>query len=120
MKQTGNCVQQWNLHSDFVKSLVLSTDGQYLFSGSSDKTIRKLNLATGSSEYWKGHTRGIEDLKVGMDSNTLWSASSDGTIRKWNIATGNCELVLNDHATSVYALHMEEDGFCSGKFLLVL
>jgi len=73
-------VRVFDAHADFVKSVVV--DGDVMFSGSSDKHIRKWDLRTGKSlQVIEGHSRGIEDLKVHKDH--LYSASSDSTIKKW-------------------------------------
>ncbi|KNE54809.1 hypothetical protein AMAG_00760 [Allomyces macrogynus ATCC 38327] len=113
--KTGACVSTWNLHQDFVKSLALSPDAKTLYSGSSDKTIRQLNLATGKSVMFKGHTRGVEDLIVADEGKALWSCSSDGSIRKWDTATGTCTATLTGHDTSVYALFLDDETLWSAS-----
>ncbi|KAI9221889.1 WD40-repeat-containing domain protein [Blastocladiella britannica] len=116
--KSRECLATYALHSDFVKSLVLSPNRRYLISGSSDKSIRVIDLATPapSSRVLLGHVRGIESLAVTGDSAHLWSAGSEGSVRKWDLATGTQLLALDEqsgtpgaHATSVYSIFLEDD-----------
>ncbi|KAI9189752.1 hypothetical protein H9P43_001185 [Blastocladiella emersonii ATCC 22665] len=107
--KTRECVATWALHADFVKSLALAPNRAFLCSGSSDKLIRVLDLATGTSVALKGHIRGVEDLIITPDCKTLWSCGSEGAIRRWNLETKACDLVLSGHETSVYAMYLDLD-----------
>ncbi|ORZ38033.1 WD40-repeat-containing domain protein [Catenaria anguillulae PL171] len=107
---TRECLATYALHRDFVKSLTLSPMRTHLASGSSDKSIRILDLATGSSRTLLGHTRGIEDLAFSPDAKYLWSGGSEGSIRKWDLET--CTEVstqVTGHHTSVYALWLDAE-----------
>ncbi|KAJ1563604.1 hypothetical protein HK405_001439, partial [Cladochytrium tenue] len=121
--QSRACVQVLTGHTDFVKCLLLS--GPTLYSGSSDRSIRAWDAASGrtaATATWAGeHTRGIEALAavvaagappaapggdgdgVDHDGWALLSASSDGSVRRWD-QRGRCRAVWSAHLTSVYAV----------------
>ena len=68
-----------------------SRDGNRLFSGSEDKTIRCWDSDTGEQigHPWTCHTNHMRTLSLSPDGSILASASLDRTIRFWNATTGN-------------------------------
>jgi WD40 repeat protein len=103
-------------HADFVKSLVV--DGQFLYSASTDKTIRKWDLSLRTTvAVFQGHRRGVESIVLDHDGEFLYSASSDNSIRKWNVETGECVTVIDGHLTSVYHLFYWDGSLYSGKWI---
>ncbi|CDZ96490.1 Cdc4 and related F-box and WD-40 proteins [Phaffia rhodozyma] len=131
-RDTGICLSTTSVHTDFVKCLLplpsLSTP--LLLSGSSDKSIRVLSLASLASspsssleqmQSLQEHTRPIKRLvsvpQVERDHVEAYSADSMGRVILWS-------LKINDHGgldvkekhrwsaheTSVTDLWVEEDG----------
>ncbi|KAJ3283547.1 hypothetical protein HDU79_008976 [Rhizoclosmatium sp. JEL0117] len=95
---TGELLATFTGHADFVKTLILvpSPSGLHLLSGSSDNTIKKWDPITGALlQTWKGHTRPVESLVFveGEESGEGQELSQ-----------------LKGHLTSVYKLHITEDG----------
>src|SRR5436190_588474 len=88
-------------HTDSVRSLSLQVVAgkPYLFSGSSDKTIKVWDLATPNKptciatldESHGGHTDSVNALsfQVLAGKPYLFSGSSDKTIKVWDLATPN-------------------------------
>ncbi|GKU14713.1 unnamed protein product, partial [Fusarium langsethiae] len=90
------CLQTLEGHGDVVTSVVFSTDGQRLASGSDDKTVKIWDAATGSCEQTlKGHGDGVTSVVFSADGQRLASGSDDKTVKIWDAATGACEQTLN-------------------------
>ncbi|NET33742.1 MAG: protein kinase [Cyanothece sp. SIO1E1] len=98
-------------HSSFVNVVMISSDGQTLFSGGADKTIRIWDLATGGEiRALEGHSSAINDLILSPDGQTLISGGADKTIRIWDVATGEERLMLSEHLSPINALVISPDG----------
>ncbi len=97
-------------HTGYVNALVFGSDG-YLYSGSFDNSVRKINPATGT-EVWSftGHTNTVYALAYGSDGY-LYSGSYDNTVRKINPATGEQVWSFTGHTGIVRALAFGGDGY---------
>lgn len=109
-------------HTGLVTTLAFSTDGQHLGSGSTDRTVRLWDVASGAGiQTMTGHAGPIEHVALtpphaapvaepgaaegpasgGMPDQTapalrMASASQDGTFKVWDCATGRALLTLQD------------------------
>ncbi|MBD0347466.1 MAG: hypothetical protein ICV63_22125, partial [Coleofasciculus sp. Co-bin14] len=73
-------------HLNCVISVAISADGQTLFSGIDDKTIKFWNLKTGQlNNTLTGHTDSVDSLAMSPDGQTLVSGSKDKTIKIWRV-----------------------------------
>jgi len=87
---TGIQVAILSGHTEYVNSLVFSSDGASLVSGSGDKTIKLWDVQTGGVvKTFQGHTRYVY-ASISADNTTIASGSIDKTIRLWDIQTGEC------------------------------
>lgn len=78
-------VQHLRGHTGPVVCTAFSEDGEYLASGSGDKTVRLWKVANGIEQACLiGHSNTVTDVFY-MDDNHLLTSSLDGTIRLWNI-----------------------------------
>ncbi|WP_293219197.1 hypothetical protein [Microcoleus sp. PH2017_29_MFU_D_A] len=60
------------------------TDGQTLFSGSVDKTIKIWQVSTGKELHTlTGHSEPLYSVAISPDGQTLFSGGSDETIKIW-------------------------------------
>lgn len=76
-------------HGAAVKSLELSTDGKFLFTGSRDKSIKMWDVQSGLEiKSFFSHESTINDLSIGKNSNMLASSSADLTIKLWDVKKG--------------------------------
>ncbi|ORX48481.1 WD40 repeat-like protein [Hesseltinella vesiculosa] len=77
-------------HSGAVYCLEFSPNGEFLASGSFDKTVRIWEFQSKQKELYclKGHTMNVSDLAWTPDSNCILSGSFDETCRTWDTLTG--------------------------------
>ena len=98
-------------HSDWVKSVAISPDGQTLVSGSRDKTIKVWNLHTGKlSRNFAGHSDTVETVAISADGHIIVSGSRDKTIKVWNLHTRELIRTLAGHSDQVYCVAISADG----------
>ena len=86
MKLKPKCIGTLQSHTNTVASLVCTLDGQYLCSGSWDKTIKIWRLADGQCvATLQGHTDHVSCLVCTLDRQYLCSGSWDNTIKIWRL-----------------------------------
>jgi len=74
-------------HTDDIKSIAISLDGNLIVSSSLDKTIRVWNAMTGEAfgTPLRGHTSAVNSIAISPDSKWIVSGSSDQTLRVWDL-----------------------------------
>lgn len=137
-QQNWQCVQTLKGHSSMVHAIAISPDGQFIASGSNDKTIKLWQLGTGKlvrqlGRWFSGHSSmvhsaafspispnlsyqgesgksaGVADINWGI----LASGSWDNTIKLWDVNTGREIRTLIGHTNWVNSVAFSPDG----KFL---
>ena len=92
---TGSQKAVFSGHTDEVNSLVFSSDGTSLVSGSSDKTVKFWDVQTGGVvKTFAGHTNKVWSVSISADCTRIASGSGDHTICLWDILTGECHCVI--------------------------
>jgi WD40 repeat protein len=98
-------------HTLPVHALVVSADGQRLYSGSEDRTVVVWSTAGGAPlQTLQGHTGTVWALAVSANGQQLYSGSQDNTVRVWSSADGAPLLTLRGHTATVRALVLSADG----------
>jgi WD40 repeat protein len=82
-------------HSGAVEAVVTSSDGHFLFSVSTDRTVRQWNVESGELvRSLEGHTQKISRVAVSPTGHVVYSASEDGTVRQWTSDGGAVSFAL--------------------------
>lgn len=101
---TGSQAAVLSSHTDWVRSLVFSSDGGLLVSGSDDKTVKLWDVQTGGVvKTFHGHTSHVLSVSISADAARIVSGSGDKTVCLWGIQTGECyhSIQLEDYTSYV-------------------
>ena len=89
-------------HSNAITTVAISTDGQTVFSGSYDRTIKAWELATGQEMYTLvGHSNYIRSIAISGNGQTLISSDSKQQFKLWNLATGGAISTWEEYSEDV-------------------
>ncbi|PVF91181.1 WD40 repeat-like protein, partial [Serendipita vermifera] len=100
-------------HKGEVTCVVFSPDGDYIISGSDDRTIRLWNADTGKmmAGPFHGHASCVTSVSFSPDGHHIASGSSDKTIRVWKVETGEMTAgPFEGHTDQVISVSFSPDG----------
>src|SRR5258706_360161 len=100
-------------HRKYVWSVAYSPDGQYIISGSADRTSQIWNAETGTAIHkpLEGHTDCVVSVTYSPDGQHIISGSSDTTIQIWDAKTGVAvRKTLEGHMGEVMSVAYSPDG----------
>ncbi|OJA10982.1 hypothetical protein AZE42_06403 [Rhizopogon vesiculosus] len=104
---------------DAVTSVCWSRNGEQMFSGCRDGTIRVWSSVSGVQlALLQGHTNTVHAIAISFDGQFIASASSDCTVRLWSVRTYQAVSPPFEHADELYCVTFSPDRkrvACGGK-----
>src|SRR5215217_564088 len=98
-------------HTSDVWGVAFSPDGKYLATGSSDKTARLWDVASGETIHiFEGHAGEVGEVEFSPDGKYLLAGSTDKTARLWEVASGETVQIFSGHTGSVDSVAFSPDG----------
>lgn len=98
-------------HFHNVESVAFSPDSKTVVSGSSDRSIKLMNVATGVVvRTLIGHRSNVESVAFSPDGKTVVSGSADNALKLWDVATGNELRTFLGHSNNVHSVAFSPDG----------
>jgi WD40 repeat protein len=89
------CLQTLQGHSGWILSIAFSPDGQWLASGSCDRTVKIWSVQDGQCiKTLKAHTNWVWSVAFSPDGQAVASASDDGVIKLWHWQDETCPITL--------------------------
>ena len=123
--QTGERKLSLSGHTDVVRSLAFSSDGEKLASASEwgeEKAVLLWNARTGKLlRKLTGYDHGIHTLVFSPDGNTLVGGARDGTFRVWDPNTGQNTTTIREWSDSLtYSPDGRKIAIAQGRDILLL
>lgn len=99
-------------HSNAIASVAYSDDGQFLVSGSADKTVKVWDTKTGKCiRTLVGHKGKIISVDFSSDRHHVISGAEDGCVKLWNVVKGSCvETFMYFSNNPIVAVQFSPDG----------
>ena len=100
---TGSRVAALSGHTGWVYSVVFSSDGRSIVSGSYDMTVKLWDIQTGGVvKTFHGHTSWVFSVSISVDCTRIASGSGDNIICLWDITSGECLWTIEQQGTISY------------------
>jgi WD40 repeat protein len=116
---TGREILKLNGHSDAVRGMSVSRDGQYAVSGGDDKTVRLWDLQTGRElQRFPRHAAGVTGVALSPDGKLVASSGRDQVLRLSDAQSGREVRTLGVPRGPVLCVAFSPDGrrVLSGHF----
>lgn len=98
-------------HTDWVRSVDWSPDGERLVSGGDDETVRVWDANTGTLQRTlTGHSRRVRSVAWSPDGSRLASSGNDGEVRIWSLNATQALQVIDSGANTVWSVAWSPNG----------
>ena len=92
-------------HKDGINSLIFSSDGTFLVSGSGDQTVKLWDVQTGGVvRTFYGHTAQVYSVSISLNHTTIASGAVE-KIYLWSTLTGKCNCIIDTYDSNIEYLH---------------
>jgi len=99
-----------NDHSNAVFSVVLNAQGEYLLSGSQDKTIKLYNAETGGLiQTYVGHGKEVSSVAVANDNTRFASCGGEKLVYYWDVTTSQILRKFEGHLHQVNSVDFNKE-----------
>lgn len=104
-QQDYECIKTLHGHDHNVSSVAFMPGGDYIVSGSRDKTIKMWEVASGYCiKTFTGHREWVRMVRPSPDGTYIASCSNDQTIRIWMSSTRECKVNVWEQDYNLFLL----------------
>ena len=96
-------------HTGKINAVRFSPDGQYVLTGSNDKTARLWSLNGKEVQRFSGHTDIVTDVRFSPNGQYVLTGSDDNTARLWSL-DGREVQRFSGHKGSIFDVQFSPDG----------
>jgi WD40 repeat protein/transcriptional regulator with XRE-family HTH domain len=89
---------RWNEHSDAIRSVDISEDGEWVASGSKDRSVYLYSTSTKAATRLGEHESGVRAVKFSSDGRWLASSGEDKAVMVWDLRNLGTSVPLHRHS----------------------
>lgn len=107
----GQEIRRYVGHTDDIFALAFSPNGQFLMSGSGDRSARLWDVRTGQVlQVYQGHEAAVTGLAFNPQATQFLTISADNTMRLWDVESGELIRAFDGHSDDVLDVVLARSG----------